>query len=83
MGYRLFMASIWGSAGDVTGEFGENKIVFKRAAPGTFFAIVGAIIVVTTILRGFEMEKSPDTNATNTLSIEKPSLPAVSPLAKE
>jgi len=32
MGYRLFMAGIWGHAGELEAEFGDNKLVLKKAA---------------------------------------------------
>jgi len=77
------MANIWGNAGDVSGEFENNKIMFKRAAPGTFFAIAGAVIVVVTILRGFEVEPtSSDKHATGSFETP-PHLPTTSPLTKE
>jgi hypothetical protein len=53
MGYKLFMAGVWGpkhgdsvSAGEVTGQFGDNKILIKKAAPGTFFVVLGAIVLM-------------------------------------
>ncbi|MBL4836970.1 MAG: hypothetical protein JKY34_05275 [Kordiimonadaceae bacterium] len=54
MGYKLFMNGIWGHAGDAEGSFGNNKLVIKKAAPGTFFAISGLLVVCFTILQGFE-----------------------------
>jgi len=45
MGYKLFMSGIWGHAGEIDSQFGDNKLVIKKAAPGTFFSLFGAIIV--------------------------------------
>lgn len=56
MGYRLFMVGVWGEAGDVEAQFQDNKLVIKRAAPGTFFALFGALVVCVTIFRGFQLE---------------------------
>jgi hypothetical protein len=56
MGYKLFKAGVWGEAGDVEAHFQDNKLVVKRAAPGTFFAILGAIIICFTIFKGMELE---------------------------
>lgn len=56
MGYRLFAAGIWGHAGEIEGEFGDNKLVLKKAAPGTFFALFGAIIISVTIYKGLEFK---------------------------
>lgn len=56
MGYRLFMSGIWGDAGSAEGAFGDNTLIIKKAAPGTFFAILGATIIVSTIWKGMEFE---------------------------
>lgn len=62
MGYKLFMSGIWGDAGDIDSKFGDNRIVIKKAAPGTFFALFGAIIVGATIMKGLEYDQSDRTN---------------------
>jgi len=49
LGFKLFSSGIWGSAGDLDTKFGNSKIVLKNRAPGTFFAVLGAIIVIATI----------------------------------
>jgi len=56
MGYKLFMAGIWGNAGDIEGKFNDNKFVLKKAAPGTFFILAGAIIIGFTIYKGLDYE---------------------------
>jgi len=53
MGYRLFMAGVWGEAGDLDAQFGKNKLLLKKAAPGTFFVLFGAIVIALTIWKGF------------------------------
>ena len=58
MGYKLFMSGIWGHAGEINSQFGDNKIVVKKAAPGTFFALFGAIIVGMTVWKGLEFNES-------------------------
>ena len=57
-GYKLFMANIWGHAGDLKLEFSQNSLVLKKAAPGTFFAVLGAMIVVFVVVRGLDMNYS-------------------------
>lgn len=52
MGYRLFMSSIWGNAGNLNAEFRDTKLVVKQAAPGTFFALFGTVIVAFSVLTG-------------------------------
>ncbi len=56
MGYRLFTAGIWGHAGELEAEFGDNKLILKKAAPGTFFALFGAIIISITLYKGLEFK---------------------------
>lgn len=56
MGYRLFMSGIWGHAGELETGFGDNRIVIKKAAPGTFFAVFGALIIAITLYKGVEFE---------------------------
>lgn len=51
MGYRLFSVGVFAKAGDLEASWGGRNLVLKRAAPGTFFALFGAIVVMTTILR--------------------------------
>lgn len=57
MGYRLFMNGIWGEAGDLNAEFGNNKLVLKKAAPGTFFAVLGTIVICFTLWKGLDVNQ--------------------------
>ncbi|WP_206512315.1 hypothetical protein [Colwellia sp. Arc7-635] len=43
-----------GDAGSAEGSFGDNKIIVKKAAPGTFFALFGAIVICVTIFKGLD-----------------------------
>ncbi|SHF34667.1 hypothetical protein SAMN04487965_1994 [Microbulbifer donghaiensis] len=56
MGYRLFMSGIWGHAGELETGFGDSRVVIKKAAPGTFFALFGAVIIAITLYKGLEFE---------------------------
>lgn len=56
MGYRLFLAGIERSAGDLEASSGSRMIKVSRAAPGTFFALFGAAIVAVTIFQGFDVD---------------------------
>lgn len=56
MGYRLFMAGVWGNAGALETGLGNNRLVIKEAAPGTFFAVFGAVIITITLYKGLEFE---------------------------
>jgi len=57
MGYLLFTKGIWGQAGALTAIFKNNKLILKNAAPGTFFALFGAVIISITLWIGVEFEK--------------------------
>lgn len=71
LGYRLFMAGIWGESGDVEGSFGDNKVIVKKAAPGTFFALFGAIVIGLTILQGLNFNGKV-TNIQDKPPVEEP-----------
>ena len=55
-GYKLFLAGVWGNAGDLNARFNNNKIVLKSAAPGTFFVLFGSIVIALTIYIGLKSE---------------------------
>ncbi|MCH8330264.1 MAG: hypothetical protein IH946_02615 [Bacteroidetes bacterium] len=57
LGYKLFVLGVWGQAGDMNAKFGDNTLILKNAAPGTFFALFGAIIISFTIFKGLEFNK--------------------------
>ncbi len=54
MGYRLFINGIWGNAGELDAGYDDTKIILKKAAPGTFFALFGALIISVTLYKGLE-----------------------------
>jgi hypothetical protein len=56
MGYRLFMRGIWGHSGEIDSQFGDTRFIIKKAAPGTFFALFGAIIVIATVSKGLDLK---------------------------
>lgn len=72
MGFKLFMAGVWGNAGDAEGGFGDNRIIIKKAAPGTFFVLFGAIVIGITLLQGLQFYGA---NEKGCLYHEKPNLP--------
>ena len=71
LGYKLFMAGVWGDAGDAEGSFGDNKLIIKRAAPGTFFILMGALVIGLTIFKGLEFKSFPQKQG---VANEKPEL---------
>lgn len=70
LGYKLFLAGVWGNAGDLNARFNNNKIVLKSAAPGTFFVLFGTIVIALTIWKGLEFESH------TTESLERPAFDA-------
>lgn len=75
LGYRLFSLGIWGKTGDLNASFGNNKLVLKSAAPGTFFAVLGAGIIIGTIAQGINFDLNRDNNGTVLSTSKPPALP--------
>ena len=75
LGYRLFQSGIWGNAGNLDSKFKDAKIVLKSAAPGTFFAVLGAGIIVVTIWQGINFDFEQRAHTSNVSSKSLPSLP--------
>jgi hypothetical protein len=74
MGYRLFMAGVWGQAGELDAQFGNNKILLKKGAPGTFFALFGTVIVAFTIWRGLDISTTTTTELNSLNKVSQSSL---------
>ena len=51
MGYRQFLADKLNPAGNIEINHQKIKVKLARAAPGTFFSLLGAAIVAVTIFR--------------------------------
>jgi hypothetical protein len=58
MGYKLFVHGIFKNAGELQTNWENRKLVLKKAAPGTFFALFGTVIVCTSLLRGLTFQPS-------------------------
>jgi len=56
LGYRLFTLGIVNSAGDLNANWQDKKVTLKSAAPGTFFAILGGLIIIFTVLKGMNVQ---------------------------
>lgn len=52
MGYRLFLADKIEPAGDLDVSSDKKRLILKKAAPGTFFALFGTVVIAFTILKG-------------------------------
>ena len=56
LGYRLFCRGIWGESGNLEARLGDNRLVLKSAAPGTFFVVLGTVVILMTVFKGLELE---------------------------
>lgn len=83
MGYRLFLAGIWGESGEVEASFKDNKLIIKRAAPGTFFALLGAGIICSTILMGFSYSSTQSDDGLQPVNLANNDSGAVRPVKTE
>lgn len=54
-GYRLFRLGVFERAGDLKAAWGDRKLALKQAAPGTFFAVSGVIVVCVSLWRQVEL----------------------------
>jgi hypothetical protein len=62
LGYRLFVLGVLSPSGDVEAIWGNNKLLLKRASPGIFFALLGAIIIIAALFYhpSITTSESPD-----------------------
>lgn len=51
LGYRLFMKGISYDAGDLEARKADYTVILGRAAPGTFFAVLGAFVIIVTVFK--------------------------------
>lgn len=56
LGYRLFNKGLFADSGDVAIAWDKKAVAFRRCAPGTFYAICGAFIVVTSSCKPLTFE---------------------------
>lgn len=59
MGYRLFISGIFSDAGELRTNWENKHLVLRKAAPGTFFAVLGAIVTCVSLWRGLNFEPLP------------------------
>lgn len=81
MGFKLFTLGIWGNAGELSTKFNSNKLVLKNAAPGTFFVVLGTVILAVTIWKGLNFDHklnkgmSTEAESRSEETIKQPALP--------
>jgi len=63
MGYKLFVHGIFTEAGELSTNWENKSLVLKKAAPGTFFALFGTVIVCVSLWRGLTLEPSQEQGA--------------------
>ncbi len=57
LGYKLFVAGVVGDAGSLDARHKDTKLTLRDAAPGTFFALFGAVVIVVTLWQGVHYEE--------------------------
>jgi hypothetical protein len=60
LGYKLFRVGIYEKAGELKASFGGNHLLLRQAAPGTFFALFGAIVISIGLWKGIRIQSSED-----------------------
>lgn len=77
LGYRLFMAGIWGAAGNLEANFKDWRLMLKSAAPGTFFVVLGAVVILYAVFTGLKLGATKNIGAVESVvPFDKaPSLP--------
>lgn len=58
LGYKLFSKGIFDSHAEVQATFSNNKLLLKKAAPGTFFALFGIVVMISISWRSIEITSS-------------------------
>jgi hypothetical protein len=56
LGYKLFCRGVYEKAGELKAAWGDRHLILKQAAPGTFFALFGVVIIAGSLWRGFEVD---------------------------
>ena len=72
MGYRLFLAGVWGASGDLDAKYSNTRLILKGAAPGIFFALFGTIVITATIFKGLEISSQFPAEAATTPTFNNP-----------
>lgn len=60
MGYKLFIHGIFAETGELQANWENMSLILKKAAPGTFFALFGTVIVCVSLWRGLTFEPAKD-----------------------
>lgn len=84
LGYRLFRTGVFDRAGELKAAWGDNHLELKQAAPGSFFAILGAVVLVISVSKGLTFERVGATSdeRPNKLVIDHSSLLETNPVVE-
>lgn len=55
LGYRLFVLGIFEKAGELSAKWQGKSLAIRQAAPGTFFALFGSVIICVSIWKGVNL----------------------------
>lgn len=58
LGYSLFKIGVYEKAGELKAAWGDRNLALKQAAPGTFFALFGVIVVGISVMRGADLHSA-------------------------
>jgi hypothetical protein len=74
-GYKLYSKGITKKEGEMNVETGKVKLSLRNVAPGIFFSVLGAFIVLFTIFKGFTFTSQTKGNGIdNRVELEEKSL---------
>ena len=77
LGYKLFMNGIWGNAGDLDVKFEKSNVVLRSAAPGSFFAVLGAAVLIFTIINGYHFKLTSNSDIYENFTSTDPPPPLI------
>src|SRR6266550_1421746 len=61
MAHRLFLAGFFERAGELKAAWGDKGLAGKQAAPGAFFAVVAATMILWSLFKGPPTFPAPPT----------------------
>lgn len=58
LGYLLFKIGVFEKPAELKASWGDKNLLLKQAAPGTFFALFGAAVIMASLWRGVTFDRS-------------------------
>jgi hypothetical protein len=59
LGYKLFNKGVFAEGSDMNMVWGDRKLLLKRAAPGTMFALFGVLVIALATYKDITFEEKP------------------------